>query len=122
MKNKNIMIIDDHKEMLSLIREILELNEYTVFTFDYFKVALKFFEVRHHEISLVLLDMHLPDATPVESIPALFAINPHVALIGMSGGPILSTFKPDYKKHLRAFLQKPFEVGNLLSEINLCYA
>ena len=57
--NKPILVVDDDKHILEVIKAYLEKEGYTVLTAGNGKNAMRLFE--QHDISLILLDLMLPD-------------------------------------------------------------
>lgn len=118
---KNIMIIDNQKKILEIIKEILEQSGYNVFTFEYFRVALKFYRLRHQQISLILLDMQLSDINHEETFLSLLSVNPDAKIIGMSGVIYPVATDLTFQNKFTAFLQKPFPAQKLISEVSQVY-
>jgi len=66
--------------------------------------------------------MQLLDATHIDSIPALCKVNPHVRIIGMSGGLSLIEIAPELQEKLFCFIPKPFSFNDLLAKVQLSHA
>lgn len=64
MSNKTILVVDDEKKIIEVIKSYLENNEYKVFTAYNGRDAIKLFNECNP--SLVILDLMLPDITGEE--------------------------------------------------------
>lgn len=73
------MIIDDEKQILSLLTRMIELEGYEVLQAATCKMGLKQIETHHPEV--VLCDVRLPDGSGVELIPQLKRISPRSQII-----------------------------------------
>lgn len=89
---KSIMIVDDEKNILEEVKNILEKDDFKVITAENSKEAFELMDTKKmDDFGLILIDSILPDS----GIPALFSMKPN------NKKNIDTTKKED-------FLQKPF--------------
>ncbi len=95
---KSIMVVDDEKNILDEIKNILENNEFEVVTAENSKKAFELMGSKKiDDFGLILIDSSLPDT----KTPALFSMKP-----GANKG-VDTTKEED-------FLQKPFTKQQLI--------
>ena len=110
---ERIFVVDDEQDVLSSIRDNLELQGYKVFTADSPEQALELFERISGEVDVVISDIVMPVMNGAELTRRLKKIKPKVKVIGMSsfdGGNLVSE-----AGHIDCFLKKPFDGGSLLT-------
>ena len=73
--NKSILIVDDDETILAVLKEILELDGYSVETAATGKEAIE--KSENIFFNLSMLDIKLPDMEGTELIPKLHKENPH---------------------------------------------
>lgn len=95
---KSIMIVDDEKNILDEVKNILENDDLKVFTAENSKKAFEMMDTQKiDDFGLILIDSSLPDS----KTPALFSMKPGEKTT------IDTTKKED-------FLQKPFTKEQLI--------
>ncbi len=112
-----ILAAEDEKPLIDFVRTTLEDNGYRVLLAADGSEAIKLYRKHRSEISLVLLDMGLPQMSGSEVISELKILNPAVKVIVTSG-----YLEPDLKKSVfeagaNGFLPKPFLGSELLEGI-----
>ncbi len=111
---ERVFVVDDEEDVLSYVRDILELQGYKVFTADNPEFALELFHrIGADEIDMVLTDMVMPVMNGAELARALKEAKPALKVIGMSGfdgGAIVKE-----AVHIDYLLKKPFDSSSLLS-------
>lgn len=122
---KSILLVDDDREFVVEISEILTDAGYAITQAFNGEKALELFE--SYQPKLIILDMKLPKMTGIELIAIFKAKRPHTPIIMISGRPINSSLcKQDKVEHnleeerLRLadqFINKPFLVEFLLESI-----
>ncbi|MEZ5660101.1 MAG: response regulator [Burkholderiaceae bacterium] len=107
-----ILVVDDERLVRFSIVRVLESAGYEVLTADRAGEALQI--LAREPVSLVLLDMNLPDMTGEACLRAIRESRPQMPVIGMSG----MTIGPDHplrnEKGVRT-LEKPFLSAELLA-------
>ena len=79
MRHNKVLIIDDEPELRNLIRRLLELEGFSIFTADTSAGAL---EILHkNEIDIVVSDVRLPDKSGLELLPIIKKQFPSIEII-----------------------------------------
>jgi len=111
---KTVMIVDDEKDIRDSVKTILEKEGYNVVTAVDGDDALK--KVKVAKPDLVLLDIMMP-GTPVKDIvPKLRTKVIYLSVVKISDlekGELLG-------KNVCEFVEKPFDIKNLVSEVKKC--
>jgi len=114
---KKILIVDDDKEFLEELGEMLRLNEYDVVAVNDSARALE--AAREAKPDVVLVDLKMPQQSGVEVACEMrfFSEFQDVPIIAMT-----AYFKDDYADLLRTYgikhcLTKPFDTAELVSRI-----
>ncbi|HDQ14005.1 MAG TPA: response regulator [Sediminispirochaeta sp.] len=98
-----ILVVDDDSQIRLLLRTVLEEAGYEVIEAEEGKSAVKIYS--RELISVVILDMLMPDMEGVETIRSLRAKDSEVKVIALSGGgrlpgeyylQMMKPFKPQY--------------------------
>lgn len=111
------LIVDDEQQLRDLATALLESEDMTTFSAASGEEAIRIYQAHQDEIHVVLLDLTMPGMSGAATLIALRKINPNIRVI------ILSGYSPkDPKTRLGdldfdAFLQKPYELFDLLREI-----
>lgn len=113
-----ILVIDDTEAILDFVQQALEMNDYKILTAQDIVTGSKIYKNNLNEIDLVILDMQLGDIDHEITIPLLVKINPEIKIFGMSGLIRLTDIPLKYRPNIVCFLQKPFSIKILLTELN----
>ena len=114
---KTILVIEDNTEIRENTVEMLELNDYTVFSAKNGNIGFQL--AKKHQPDLILCDMMMPDTDGREFLhlaknhPAIRKI----PLIFFSAGSPLPDIKKKLIKEADDFLEKPFSEEDLLHAI-----
>ncbi|HEX9252815.1 MAG TPA: sigma-54 dependent transcriptional regulator, partial [Ignavibacteriaceae bacterium] len=79
MQKSKVLVIDDEIDLRDLIKRLLELEGYTVFTAENAEQGLNV--IKSNEIDIVLSDVRLPDKNGLELIPLIKKIHPSIEII-----------------------------------------
>jgi DNA-binding NtrC family response regulator len=113
-----ILIIDDDKSILSLLKESLIYEGFNVLTATGGKEVMKLFN--DNKVDLVITDIFMPDKNGFEIIIEMKRICPNIKIIAMSGiglGMIKACLKTAKFSGAEYVFAKPFEIGNLLTAV-----
>lgn len=116
-KGRTILIIDDERSILNMIRMQLKKLECHTLSASDGKTALSILQDEHKQIDLVILDMILPDISGLEILNFLKNEDNAIPVICTSGYD-KSNFKITYPYPYR-FLKKPFILKQLKKELQL---
>lgn len=114
----NVLIVDD----TPLIREVMEdalLDEgYTVHSCEDGNEALAWYRKHFKELDLVVLDYTMPGINGKECYERMKEIQPSIKTIITSGHAVDGDIEKTLEAGAFAFLQKPFEVNDLIALVN----
>lgn len=111
--HENILVVDDDKDVLNYIKDILETHGYSVIPVNNPLTAIDVFKNTAGKIQLVITDIMMPLMEGNEMIKNLKKIKPDIKIIGVSG----YSNEANRDNLLDAFLKKPFERIELLSTV-----
>lgn len=115
--NATILVVEDEEMVMKAIHELLERLEYRVIEASTGHKALDTLKTYVGQIDVVLLDVRLPDVEAMDLYEQMLEIRPDLKVIVCSGynqdGPVEQLLASGAK----AFLQKPFSVSRLSTEL-----
>lgn len=118
---KTVLIIDDDPYFVEMLSEMLEKEDFQVFTAPDGIQGTALFKDNAGQIDLVLTDIIMPDKEGIETIIDLKKTHPDVKIIAMSGGGRIGpqTYL-QCAKELGAdhAIEKPFSRKTLLDTIS----
>ncbi len=115
--NETILLVDDEAPIRSLGIRLLGKGGYTVLTAPDGQAALEMYERHGSEISLVILDLVMPEMGGKECLEKLLKIDPKLKVIIATG------YSADQMKEIasgngyRGFLRKPFQLDQMLNTV-----
>ena len=112
---KRIMIVDDDKDILTSVRQILESNGYKVYSFDNGRDCLKKLK-EGKKPTLMILDIMMPEMSGWE-IQRRLTENPkwkRIPIIFLTGRDN-ETAVNMYKRYGIEWIKKPFDINELKS-------
>ncbi len=113
--NGTILVVDDEPTVRATARTALTRSGFDVLLAEDGRVALELYRNRAHEISLVLLDLTMPEMSGEETFAQLQTIRPDVKVVLSSGYSEREAARSFRGYDLAGFLQKPY-TGSELSE------
>lgn len=114
-----ILIVDDEAPIQEAIAASLEAYNYRVLTARDGLEAIALFARYQNEISVVLMDIMMPNLDGITAIRTLQKMNPQVKIIGSSGLVSNDKLTAAAGAGVQAFLQKPYTAKDLLAALNL---
>lgn len=118
---KKILVVDDTKNIRTLLTTCLELNGFNVVTASSGIEALKLFE--SEKFDLIFLDIKLPEVSGTEVLRRLRSMGVSAPVVIMTAYATVKNAVECTKLGAVAYLQKPFtadKVKQVLSEIANC--
>lgn len=111
----DIIIVEDNREIATVLRDFLEQEQYTVAVADTGERALELFE--HYGCRLIILDIMLPGVDGFQVCSKIRETsNAHILIVSARGS------KEDMLKGLRIgaddYIEKPYDVDLLLAKIH----
>jgi CheY-like chemotaxis protein len=115
--NETILLVDDEEVVLTVTREILENLGYRVLPAGSGQEAIALFREKYQEISIVILDMIMPDLKGSQTYDQLKEIESRVKVLLSSGYSIDGQAAQLIEKGCKAFIQKPYTVSELSKKV-----
>jgi DNA-binding NtrC family response regulator len=115
-----ILVIDDEEIVRNMTREMLTTTGLEVLTAESGAAGVALFKERHAEIGLILLDCSMPGMGGEETFRELRKVDPDVPILLSSGFGREVTSGAFEGRGLTGFLQKPYRIGTLLTEVRRC--
>ncbi len=116
--NKCIMLVDDDTSLLELAKEMLAFFDITVHGAETLEEACATYREMHDDISLIIMDMNLENATGLEVLTALKAIDDKFVSI-LASGMVTDMDEKEYKaKGFDLIIKKPYSFQALQELIN----
>ncbi len=112
---KSIMIVDDDKDILGTLTELLKLRGYSVDTAETGREALEKSETRM--FNLALLDIKLPDMEGTELLGKLHEKSPRMMKIMVTGYPSVRNAIASLNLGADAYVLKPVNPRELLKVV-----
>jgi DNA-binding NtrC family response regulator len=112
-----ILVIEDVSSIAELTNRVLTKAGYSVIIAGNGQEALEIYETRKGEISLVILDLLMPEMSGKDCLMEMVRIDPSVRVLIASG------FAPEDELHekisplVKGFLHKPFAIAELLAAV-----
>jgi response regulator RpfG family c-di-GMP phosphodiesterase len=116
MRKEKVLIIEDNKDTLRLIGEILEKEGFECRLADNGLEGLRIFNSENH-ISAVLADIKMPGINGLEVLEEIKKIDPNMAVIMISGITDINVAVDAMKKGASGYITKPFRIKELISTL-----
>ncbi len=113
-----IFVVDDESVMRDIAQGMLEECGYSVILAENGLEAVKIFNTRHKEISLVLLDMVMPKMSGKEAYIEMKKTDPSVKVLLASGFRQDERSEEILKMGVKGFIQKPYTIASLSTAIS----
>ena len=111
----DILIVDDDPGILSTLREILELNGFTVETSADAKDAIQ--KIKETSFLIALLDIKLPDMEGTLLLKEIRTIRPATKCIMVTGFASLDNAVSSLNSGAAGYVMKPVNPGDLINTI-----
>ena len=115
--NALVLVVDDEESLRSLLYDTLTGFGYRVVTASNGLEAVDIYKDQMNDISLVILDIVMPKLGGFETFVELQKINPKVKTILSSGFSQNMQTQDMLKNGVKDFIQKPFQVKDLLRKV-----
>jgi len=114
---ETILLVDDEASILSLGVKMLSKAGYTVLTAPDGRAALETYEQRAADISLVILDLMMPEMGGKQCLEKLLKIDPKAKVIISTGYSADQQTKEVAESGARGLVRKPFQLVHMLSTV-----
>lgn len=112
---KNILVIDDEKDLCKLLGRVLSPKGYKVATANTRREGIA--SIKREAPDLVFLDLKLPDGDGMKAIPTIKKMNPKMIVNIISAYGSEERREEARKKGVHSFIDKPFTKKKLLGSI-----
>jgi CheY-like chemotaxis protein len=117
-----ILIVDDEAVIRNILTSALTTTGYQVLAVGDGIEAIEIFKKQHEQIDAVLLDMLMPRMNGEECFKLLREIEPDVKVIVQSGFAAESEMEAMFNKGIKAFLRKPYKLGDIIEAVQKALA
>ena len=114
---ETILLVDDEEFVRELGARILTKHGYTVLQAVNGREALDLFKKERSQISLVILDLIMPEMGGTECLKELLKIDPQVNVLVASGYSADASVKETIQMGAKGFVSKPFRFKGLLRDV-----
>jgi two-component system, cell cycle sensor histidine kinase and response regulator CckA len=112
-----ILVAEDNIPVAELAQRSLTNAGYTVITANNGSAALEVYKTRRNEISLVILDLLMPEMTGKDCLMELAKIDPSVKVIIATGFSPSDELHKEISPLVKGVVQKPFSLTELLQAV-----
>jgi CheY-like chemotaxis protein len=114
---ETVFLIDDDDMIVDVSEQILNSSGYDVVSAKSGKEAIEVYKENHSRIDMVILDMVMPDMGGGDTYDRLKEINPEIKVLLASGYDIDYQGRDIMERGCDGFIQKPFNMSELLEKI-----
>ena len=115
--NETILLVDDEEFVRDLAVRFLTSVGYNVITASNGREAIEIFERDKGKISLVILDLIMPEIGGLQCMEELTRIDPKVRIIIASGFAVDEDERKIIEATARGFVSKPYQVQHALDAV-----
>ena len=113
MSKKNIVIIDDENEILSMLEKFLSREGYSVKTFNNPLTAIS---ALPKDTDIILLDIMMPQMNGLDALPKLIEKSANAKVLMMTAYSTLDKVLKAHRHGADDYIMKPFPSLNVLSK------
>ena len=118
LENKGlIMLVDDEDIVLDVGTQMIEKIGYTVIKAKNGKEAIALFRKHKAQVSLVILDLRMPEMDGECAYELLKEIEPEIKVLISSGCSLRDEANQNLKYGCNGFIQKPFNLKTLSQKV-----
>ncbi|MFC1553138.1 response regulator [candidate division KSB1 bacterium] len=107
-----ILVVDDEEIILNMTEIMLDKLGYKVISANGGYKAIELFKDNRDKISVVILDLSMPEISGEEVLKEMIAINSNVKVVIASGNDNIIDTKKQFP-NIRSIINKPFKISNL---------
>jgi DNA-binding NtrC family response regulator len=116
-RTETILLVEDEDSVLDVTKRILKRGGYKVLTAVNGKEALDLYATKRDKISLVILDLIMPEMGGKECLERLREINPDAKILITSGYCTAETAKEVTESGAAGFILKPYDSKRILTAV-----
>ncbi|MCP4719553.1 MAG: response regulator [Desulfobacteraceae bacterium] len=114
MKHTDILIIDDEKKFAAMLAKRIELRGCTSEVCYDGRTALEWIKIHKDSITLILLDLQLPDLYGTQVLTGIKKINPAIPVIILTGHGTQQDRQECEQFGAYMFIHKPLDIDKLM--------
>jgi len=115
--SETILVADDDEMIRDLCSRILTKAGYTVITASNGKEVLEVYATQAESISLVILDLIMPEMSGKQCLDGLLSLNPSVKVVIASGYSANGPTQDALSTGAKGFVNKPYEIRQVLEVV-----
>ena len=115
--SETILVADDDEMVRDLCSRILAKAGYTVITASSGKEALELYKTQGDRISLVILDLIMPEMSGKQCLEGLLSLDPSVKVVIASGYSANGPTKDALSAGAKGFVNKPYDIRQVLAVV-----
>jgi CheY-like chemotaxis protein len=116
-KGELVLVVDDEATICEIAKTSLETYNYSTLIANDGIDAVALYAQHKDKVSVVLMDMMMPNMAGPTAISILKKMNPQVKIIAVSGLPSSDKVKAAMETGVNAFLPKPYTSQELLKTL-----
>jgi two-component system cell cycle sensor histidine kinase/response regulator CckA len=114
---QTILVVDDELSVLTVVKCMLECDEYTVLLANSAETALRMIERKDLVIDLMITDVVMPDMNGRELAERVLTVRPQLKVLFMSGYSNSEVVRVKVLERTSGFLPKPFTSLDLKEQV-----
>jgi len=114
---ETVLLVDDEEAILKPSKEVLTSFGYTVLTAMDGESALDAYSRQGRNIDLIILDLNMPGMGGRRCLEKFLEMDPGIKVVIATGEPVDGPTKQVIKKNTRAFINKPYDVREMLATV-----
>lgn len=115
--NETLLIVDDEENLREIGKEMLAKFGYTTLTAANGEEALKIYRKRKDEIELIIMDLIMPGIGGKKCLEEIIKIDPHARVIIASGYSDNGHTQEIFTAGAKGFINKPYDINQILKVI-----
>jgi len=116
MKNYNVLIVDDEKNVSQLLEKILIKEGFNTFTANNGSMALSIID--GHHVDMVITDIRMPNMSGIELLERIRKTDPLIKVILITAFATLETALKALRMGAQDYITKPFDLDEVLLAIH----
>ncbi len=113
--SRNILIIDDDKDVCVFLKNLLSKDGYSVKTLIHPTKALS--ELKRKEYHVVILDLKMPDISGEDMLKEIIKIRPEISVIISTAYPTVKSAIETFKNKAFDYITKPYHIEDMRQSI-----
>ncbi len=116
-----VVIIDDEEEVLEVISEVVKrlfTDKVEVVSFTSSKETWEY--VQHHEVRIVLSDLHLPDIHGLDLVRNIIGLNRGIQVVAITGDRSCSAAFECFMNGVHGYITKPATMQKIQDTVGQC--